>query len=262
MKALHVALMSLLLSACGIASDMRTSTPIPTQPSTATSTPSLTPTPDVNHTQIAIMAATMTEQVAKANATRTEESNKAASLLEEIKRASDQAEGPDLSNAKLVFGPAHGSLAHELDGKVKSFHTDVSLKNFITSVTFVNPYDTSTTGNWDYGILFRNEHHNNQYRLIVLSNRSWVLTDARSWTHLFSKNDKFIQSEAGEENTIWLAVVDTKAYLFINGAYTQTLNVSGKLTAGDVSPATGLYAGNEKSRKTTKFHDFFVWSLP
>lgn len=260
MKALRVAVMSLLLSACGIASGMGTSTPTPT--ATATSIPSLTPTPNVSHTQAAIMAATMTKQVAKANAARTEESNKAASLLEEIKKASDQAEGPDLSTAKLVFGPAQGSLAHELDGKVKSFNAEVSLKNFITSVTFINPYDTSTTGNWDYGILFRNEHHNNQYRLIILSNRSWVLTDARSWTHLFSKNDKLIQAKAGEENMIWLAVVDTKAYLFINGTYTQILDVSGKLTAGDVSPATGLYAGNEKSRKTTKFHDFFVWSLP
>lgn len=262
MKALRLVLISLLLSGCAVVSSAETPTPVIEQTVTLASTPSLTPTPDRWLTQMAALAATQTAQVGKAQATKTAEADKAASMLEEIRSAASQIEGLDISNATLVFGPASDSLVHKLDNKVRAFNPDLSLKNFITSITFVNPYDTSTTGTWDYGILFRNEHRNKQYRLIILSNQSWTLVDSRTWTHIFSKNDKHLMAKAGEENTIWLIVIDAKAYLFINGTYAECLNASAKLTAGDVSPATGLYRGNETDKKTTKFHDFIVWSLP
>jgi hypothetical protein len=213
-------------------------------------------------TQIAQLGAKQTEQAATAHARRTEEANQAASILEGIEKASAQIDGLDISGAKLVYGPAKASLVHEIDNKVKTFNPDLSLKNFVTSVTFINPYETSKTGNWDYGLLFRSVGRNDQYRLTILSNRSWTLVDAKSWARIYSKNDKTILAKAGEENTIWLVVIDKKAYLFINGTYAQTLNVGTRLDAGNILPATGLYAGNEKARKTTKFYDFLVWSLP
>ncbi len=264
MKAFRIVLLSLLLAGCGLVPGLATPTPTPepTRTATPTSTPTLTPTPDMARTQIAQLGAKQTEQAATARARRTEEANRAVSIMEEIKKTSAEIEGLDISGAKLVYGPAKASLVHELDNKVKTFNPDLSLKNFITSVTFINPYETAKTGNWDYGILFRSVGHNNQYRLTILSNRSWTLVDAKSWTRIYSKNDKTILAKAGEENTIWLVVIDKKAYLFINGTYAQTLDVSKILKAGDILPATGLYLGNEKSRKITKFYDFFVWSLP
>lgn len=211
---------------------------------------------------MALLAPTRTLQAARFQATQTEEANKAAAILEQIKQASREAEDLAIRNARLVYGPANASLTHHVDNTITTFDPNLRLKNFVASITFVNPYDTATTGRWDYGILFRNNYSNDQYRLTILSNQSWTLVDASTWTDIFSRNDKHILPEAGEENTIWLVVIDTKAYLFINRTYIQSLEVGAKLSAGDISPAIGLYYGNETASKITKFRDFVVWSLP
>ena len=264
MRTLKIVLISLFLAGCGITSQSvsPTQTEEPTQAASPTSIPSSTSTPDLRGTQIAEFGATQTAQVAKAYATRKAQSNQATSLLDEILRNSSEIEGIDISNPKLVFGPESGSLTHAIDNKVTASNANVSLKNFIVHITFINPYDTSTTGTWDYGILFRNTYENNQYRLTILSNQSWTLVDASTWTNIFSKNDKYLTAKAREENSIWLIVQDTKAFLFINGSYSQLLDVSTRITPGDISPATGLYYGNETDKKTTRFHDFVIWSLP
>ena len=69
-------------------------------------------------------------------------------------------------------------------------------------------------------------------------------------------------AKAGEENSIWLIVIDSKAHLFINGIFTKSLDVSSSLEAGDISPATGLYYGNLTAKRITEYQDFMVWSLP
>jgi hypothetical protein len=263
MRVLHIVLICFFLSGCGImASPTSTPTLIQSQTATLINTPSITSTPDIRGTQRVSLHATLTAQIAKAHATKTEEANKVTRMLDGIKQASNEAEGLDFSKAKLVFGPTSDVLRQNVENTVITFDPGLSLKNFIASIIFVNPYDTSTTGTWDYGILFRNQYRNDQYRLTILSNQSWSLVDAPTWTNVFSRNDKRLTATEGEENTIWLIVVDAKAYLFINGTYIQSLDVSEKLTAGDVSPATGLYYGNKRDRKITRFHNFTVWSLP
>jgi hypothetical protein len=135
------------------------------------------------------------------------------------------------------------------------------VKNFVVSIKFINPYDTSTTGKWDYGILFRNRYGNNQYRLVLLSNQSWTLRNEKIDTYIYSSNDKNIKAKAGEENTIWLIAIDAKAYIFINGIYTKTLDIGKPPSEGDISPATGLYYGNLTKKRITEYKDFTVWSL-
>lgn len=271
MKHLYIVLISFVLSSCGIASNSIISTPtmLQTQTAVLTSTPSLTPKPDIAATQIAIVSITKTAQISKHNAISTENAKFALTTiakigmgLDEVKNTSDEAKEIDINKAKLVFGPKDYTLRHDLENTVITFDPGLSLKNFIVSINFINPYDTSATGTWDYGILFRNKYANNQYRLTILSNQSWSLVNAWTWTDIFSRNDKHLTATAGEENTIWLIVVNAKAYLFINGTYIQPLDVSAKLTAGDISPATGLYYGNKTDKKMTRFYDFMVWSLP
>lgn len=264
MRTLKIVLLGLFLAGCGVTPQAvsPTQTKEPIQVASPTIIPSPTSTPDLKGTQIAEFGATQTAQVAKVYATRKAQSNQATSLLDEIVRTSDEIEGLDIRDAKLVFGPENGSLTHAIDNKVTASNANVSVRNFIVHITFINPYDTSTTGTWDYGILFRDTYANNQYRLTVLSNQSWTLVDASTWTDIFGKNDKNLTAKAGEENRIWLIVQEAKAFLFINGTYSQLLDVSAKVTPGDISPATGLYYGNETAKKTTRFHDFTVWSLP
>jgi len=263
-RTLKIVLISLFVASCGITSQavLPTQTKEPIRVASPTIVPSPTSTPDLKGTQIAAFGATQTAQAAKAYATKKAQSNQATSLLDEIVRNASEIEGLDIRDPKLVFGPESGSLTHAIDNKVTASNANVSLKNFIIHITFTNPYDTSTTGTWDYGILFRNTYENNQYRLTILSNQSWTLVDASTWTDIFSKNDKYLTAKAGEENRIWLIVQEKKAFLFINGSYSQLLDVSARVTSGDISRATGLYYGNETDKKTTGFHDLVVWSLP
>jgi len=178
---------------------------------------------------------------------------KAALMIDEIQISANKVDELDFTNAKLVLGPQNGRLVHELGNIVITYDPRLSLKNFIVSMIFVNPYDTSTTGNWDYGILFRNGYANDQYRLTVLSNQSWTLVNAKTWENIFSSKDKNLNAKAGESNTIWIIVIDAKAYLFINGTYIRSLNVSAKLKAGDVSVGTGLYYGNKTKKRSQSF---------
>ncbi len=264
MRYLHVVLICFLLAGCG--SSVRQ----PTQPTPApTDTPSPTQTPDLTATNRAIRSATQTVQSANARVRLTEFAiptstavAKAGLMLEEIQAAANTVDTFDLSKARLVYGPTDDSLTHALYDIVIVDDPRLLVKNFVVNIKFINPYDTSTTGKWDYGILFRNRYGNNQYRLIILSNQSWSLYNAETDQYIYSSNDKNIKSKAGEENVLWLIVIDAKAYLFINGVYARTLDVSTRLINGDVSPATGLFYGNLKDRRITEYKDFTVWDLP
>jgi len=273
MKSLYIVSICLLLLGCGPSAEQLTATAIAAQTQTQkaipTSTPSSTPQPNLTATKKAIQAATQTMRVSKARETQTEVAKptstavaKAKLMLEEIKVAANSVDNLDLSKAKRVFGPTNDTLTHALRDIVIVDNPGLKVKNFVVSINFINPYDTSATGKWDYGILFRNKYGNDQYRLIILSNQSWSLYDAESSRYIYSSNDKNIHPKAEEGNTIWLIVIDTKAYLFINKMYTKTLDVGARLTNGDVSPATGLFYGNLKEKKITEYQDFTVWSLP
>src|SRR5512138_1381637 len=189
MKTLCDVLNSLLLAAYGIMPGPATATPTPkpTLTATRTSTPSRTPTPNTAQTKIAAFAATKTQEARITNATGTAGANQAAAKLEEIRKASAEIEGLDIRGAKLEYGPANAALVHEVDNTVAVFAPYLSLKNFVTSVTFINPYETSKTGTWDYGILFRSGLGNDQYRLTILSNRSWSLVNSNTWANIYSK---------------------------------------------------------------------------
>jgi len=220
MKALYIVLVSLFLSGCGLVSEPITLTPViaPTQTSEPIIVPSLTFTPDIAASQIAIVSITKTAQISKRNAISTENAKfalntieKIAMALDQVKGTSNEAEEVDINKAKLAFGPKDYTLRHNLENTVITFDPGLSLKNFVVSINFVNPYDTSATGTWDYGILFRNKYENHQYRLTILSNQSWSLVDARTWKNIFSRNDKHLTATVGEENMIWLIVVNAKA---------------------------------------------------
>jgi len=276
MKILYVVLIGLWLSGCGTSPVQTTlpvlATPEQTQtgePTTMHSTQTLTPTPNSAATKLALFVSTMTAKAINAQATYTERAKPVgtaianiSSTLDRIKNTTDDVTDLNISQAKYVFGPKDGRLAYQPGDIVVTYDTGLSLTNFIVSVRFVNPYDTATTGTWDYGILFRNEYSNDQYRLTILSNRSWSLVNAMTWENIFSMHDQNLTAKAGESNTIWLIVSDAKAYLFINSTYIKTLDVSAKIKAGDISIGIGLYRGNKLAKQSTDYYDFMIWSLP
>ena len=274
MKVLYIIVVCFVLIGCGISPEQGTETVIAaqtkTQKAVPTNTPSATPSPNVTATYLAIRAATQTAQVFNSRIKLTAFAAptsiaiaEAGQVLEKIREtAGDNLDQLDISNAKLVYGPRNDTLTQGPFDFIVVDNSNLTVQNFIASIEFINPYDKSKTGAWDYGILFRDRYGNNQYRLTILSDQSWSLYDADASKNIYSSYDKRITVKAGDKNSIWLIVSGSKAYLFINNEYIKTLDVSTRIIAGDVSPATGLYFGNLKDGKVTEYQNFSVWSLP
>jgi hypothetical protein len=262
-KPLFAFVVCVMLSGCGFSPQQ------PQQQPTATITLTLTPQPNLTATKSANQAATKTMVAINVRATQTELFSpratavaNAAITLDEIATAANGIDGIDISKAILFFGPADGQIKDALNNFVAIYNPKLSLKDFVVSIRFINPYDTATVGKWDYGVFFRNQNGNNQYRLVFFSNQSWTLRNEKPGTYIYSSNDKKLKAKVGEENTIWLIVIDKKAYLFINGIYTQSLDLGSEPIRGDVSPAAGVYYGNIIEDSIIEFRDFTVWELP
>lgn len=259
MKLLYALFICVLLAGCGVVNQQPTMTP--------TSTATLTPQPNFTATAKANAIATQNQRVEESRATLTQaavptvtEAARVDGILAQIASGAKVVQGLDISNATKVFGPRSNSLMQKSDKYVELFSPGVSVKNFVATITFINPYDTATTGNWDYGIFFR-DNNDVQYRLVILSNQTWTLIDSKARSYVNSSSSSDLTTRKDEENTIWLIVIDDKAYLFINGVYNTTLPISNEVK-GDVMPATGIYYGNSKNKKATEYRDFVIWSLP
>jgi hypothetical protein len=163
-------------------------------------------------------------------------------------------------------GPLGGELPHRDDNFISTKDAGISLKNFILEVQFANPYST-TRGSWDYGVGFRSTGANAQYRLIVSSNGTWNFSLSTSQDgkdeSLFIADGAVENLDASEggKNTFRLFVQDDRALLFVNGAYTASLDVSTKQTPGDLWLGTGMLGGNEIDGAATTYSGLRVWVL-
>ena len=263
MKAFYVFLVCVILAGCSFAAQ---------QPPTVTATlsPTDTPTPNLTATYEVNRAATQTMSMGTSYAVATQRGEptitaiaRAAFLLDEIKNATDGIGDMDLEGAILNLGPLDGQIKDAPGNFVALHNTQLAVFNFIVSITFINPQDTATEGKWDYGLFFRQEDANKQYRLVILSNQSWTLfrSDA-GISYIYSSNDKNLTAKVGEENMIWLIVIDKKAHLFLNGIHAKTMDLGDGPSRGGLFPATGIYYGNASIASSTQFRDFTVWQLP
>lgn len=266
MKPFYTLLICVILSGCAVMAPPPTATPTIVPTSTATNTPK----PNLTATARANSAATQTQKSSNTRATMTQKAiptvtaaAHTADILTQIMAAAAESGDVDVdfSKAKRVFGPEEFSLIQKNDKYVEVYNAGVQLENFIVAITFVNPFDTATTGNWDYGLIFRSEKDVAQYRLVVLSNQTWTMIDHKKQRYIDSNASQSITSKKDEENTVWLIVSGEKAYFFINGGYIKSANIS-EVAKGDIMAATGMYYGNSKAQMRTDFRDFIIWSLP
>lgn len=262
MKVLYAFLFCAILSGCG--------SPAQQQPTaTVTFSPTVSPQPNLTATHQANHAATLTKSASNSYARSTARAAptvtaiaRATLMLDEISNAAKNMAGVEIDDAVLYLSPQDGEIEDEDDEFVGIYDTGLSLANFVLSIKFINPYDTATQGKWDYGLFFRHQGAGNQYRLTILSNQSWTLLNRDAGTYIYSSNDKNLTAKVGEENTIWLIVIDKKAHLFINGIYAKTMDLGNGPSRGGLFPATGIFYGNTSRTGSTNFREFTVWKLP
>ena len=74
-----------------------------------------------------------------------------------------------------ISGPMEGRINHDPeDGYIGAIKAPVDLEDMTAEATFINPYSPDV-GIWDYGFIFRHAGPDRHYRLIVRSDRTWLL---------------------------------------------------------------------------------------
>ncbi|MEN6436914.1 MAG: serine/threonine-protein kinase [Anaerolineaceae bacterium] len=204
-----------------------TVTPMPTEAPMATVTPYMTRTPVMMNTEVATTYGTTEDLV-------------------------------------VLTGPSDGSIAHNADdGLIAVMNSGLSVADYIVKVDFYNPYSLST-GTWDFGLLFREAGFNDQYRLVVLSDGEWFVTDHggdADGETVASGTLSNLNTYEGGVNTVMLVTYHERGWFFLNGELISELDLSSRQTDGLIELATGLYAGNEINGYSTYYSNFEVWRL-
>lgn len=192
-----------------------------------------------------------------------------AAAIEAQRQATRQAldgylAGIDASKIQ-VFGPASGSLVHNSGNKlIESYDSNVNLANFVVQSRIFNPYAIDV-GSWDYGLVVRHAGKDEQYRLVIKSDKEWLLmnnTGSADGTIIAEGLLPQLDTGDGGSNMVKLIMQVGRGMFFLNDELIAEFDVSARMSAGDIMVASGMYQGDEVDGYTTSFSEFTIWSIP
>ena len=158
------------------------------------------------------------------------------------------------------FGPTSGELLHDpSDGLIKTEDANVSIANMVVEATFVNPY-AAASNSWDYGFILRRERNGRSIHFQVTSDRRWYL----AWREQPAAENQRVgggtiatfDTSAGGRNHLRVVAIEERGWLFVNGEFVSSLDLSAVTGAGDVAVITGAFTGNEVAGAVTRFENF------
>ena len=158
------------------------------------------------------------------------------------------------------FGPTSGELRHDpSDNAIETEYANVSIADMMVEATFVNPYSAASNG-WDYGFIFRREHTGLQVQVLVTSDRRWYL----AWRETSNADNQRVgggtldtfNTGAGSRNHLRVVAIKERGWLFVNGEFVSSLDLSAVTGAGDIAVITGAFTGNEVAGAVTRFENF------
>ena len=163
------------------------------------------------------------------------------------------------------FGPLSGDLRHDpSDDLIEIERAGVSIANIVVESTFVNPY-SSNSNSWDYGFILRRERNDRAIHIVLTSDRNWSLawreTPSSDNQQLGSGTLSDFNTSAGGRNRLRVVAIGERGWLFVNGEFISTLDLSDVTQAGDVAVITGAYEGDEVAGAVTRFEDFIGLKL-
>ncbi|MFC1878900.1 serine/threonine protein kinase [Chloroflexota bacterium] len=165
----------------------------------------------------------------------------------------------------LVFGPDSDRLVHNPDDNlIKANQASVNVQDFAVEATFINPY-SSSTGTWDYGFIFRHTGANQHYRLLIRSDKMWLLRDNNGEPDgpiVDQGGIADLNTSEGSSNYVRLVCEGDLGTLYINDILISEIDLSARITSGDVIIATGMLSDNQLDGYATEYINFTVWVLP
>ena len=162
-----------------------------------------------------------------------------------------------------TFGPIDGELRHDPnDGLIKTQSANVSMSDLVVSATFINPY-SATQNDWDYGFMIRDRGTGESgkfIQVIIKSDGDWRV----AWREGRSSESQTIKrgtlsrfsTTANGRNHLQLVALAERGWLFVNGEFISSLDLSSLAGAGDVKVTTGNFTGGEVAGAVTRFEDF------
>lgn len=159
--------------------------------------------------------------------------------------------------AQPVAGVPGGALT-QLGDSFDVQLAGVSLTDIFATATFVNPGDMSA--NWDIGIGVRDRADDTEYRFVVRSDGSWVVTIGASTTIAEGTLTNF-NTTPGGTNTIEFIAKGAMGMVAFNGQALQEIDLSSNLAAGDVYIASGMYISSSVAGREVPFQNFAVYQI-
>ena len=156
------------------------------------------------------------------------------------------------------FGPISGKLRHDpADSFIETKYANVSITNVAVEATFVNPY-SAAFNSWDYGFMLRTRTAGPDIYVAVTSDRRWslVVGDEPPRENVGGGTIPRFYTEAGGKNHLRIVAIEQRGWLFVNGEFVSSLDLSAVTGAGDVAIFTGSFTGNEAAGAVTQFENF------
>ena len=155
------------------------------------------------------------------------------------------------------FGPTSGELRHDSDGFIEDQYANISVADMIVEATFVNPY-SAASNKWDYGFFIRDGATGPAIHVVVTSDRRWSLVagDQPPRQVIGGGTLRNFDTSAGGRNHLRVVAIKERGWLFVNGEFVSSLDLSTVTGAGDVAVITGAFAGNEIAGAVTRFENF------
>ena len=156
-------------------------------------------------------------------------------------------------------------MTHDLsDNSIETNSSGVVLTDAIFEARFFNPY-TLSEGSWSNGFTFRHSG-TNIFHSVAINSAGTLYHHVRtgsveSSTELQKAFSSDIDTSTGGYNVLRVVALDKEGWLFINGKFTATLDLSALAAEGDVRAVTGFFTGHELLGKATTFDGFSVWPL-
>jgi serine/threonine protein kinase len=170
---------------------------------------------------------------------------------------------PPSSNLATIYGPVNGTIPHNSDEFLETFYANISPENFVMRVEMIVPY-SSAIGDWDFGLVFRQTDIDDEMRLIVLSDGEWNLDDRTPGTDNYVDEgdaSQYLNFNVGDSNLFEMIVTGDIGYFFLNGNFVSQLDLSSRVTAGDIALGIGFYASTEVAGEVTTYNNFSLWPI-
>ncbi|MCA9918012.1 MAG: serine/threonine protein kinase [Anaerolineales bacterium] len=170
---------------------------------------------------------------------------------------------PPQGNLTAVFGPIDGTIQHDDDDFIETVYADASPANFVMRTEIVNPYGPET-GDWDFGLIFRQSDVDDEMRLVVRSDGLWTLNDRNPGEDTFVQEgdvSDFLNLDTGGSNSFEMIVAGEVGFFFLNGEFISQLDLSANTDAGDIAIGAGFYGADEINGEVTPFRGFGLWPV-